>query len=222
LRIRRGWSCGHVPGAGDRRDRPALPAERVRVRIVLPCEHRTGTPSSGWWRSETATLERSPAAGDGATLQVPKVGNFSEQVWGDSGERRQRRRSSPAKPARTSKSPQRRLQRVLADPYHPSDHLGRHLLRPVQSPDLHPSTASACSLPASRLSPQKSKGPSAPLRPSGTRLSAPAEPSTAGSLAQRSTGSESLHALHLLAVHDGPSHAGMSAELVRRDEHSKC
>ena len=35
---------------------------------------------------------RSPAARDGATLRVLKVGRFSEQVWGGSDERRQVRR----------------------------------------------------------------------------------------------------------------------------------
>ncbi len=42
---------------GDRRDRPALPAERVGVHIVLPCQHQIRVPSSRWWGSETATLE---------------------------------------------------------------------------------------------------------------------------------------------------------------------
>jgi len=40
---------------------------------------------------------RRPAARDGATLRVLKMGNFSEQVWGDSDERRQGRALPRAK-----------------------------------------------------------------------------------------------------------------------------
>ena len=63
--------------AGDRGDRPALPAERVDVHIVLPCEHENGAPS-------TLVVVRdhqhrgSPAPRGGAT----RVGNFSEHQWG--------------------------------------------------------------------------------------------------------------------------------------------
>jgi hypothetical protein len=61
----------------------------VSVHIVLLCEHRNGTPSRCWWRSETATLEGVPPHVATPRCGVPKLGTFNEQVWGDSDERRQ-------------------------------------------------------------------------------------------------------------------------------------
>src|SRR5690554_6201814 len=67
---------------GDRGDRPAPSMQRVRVDVFLPCEHGGRAPSSWWW-SETISIEGAPPPSGGAQ----RVGNFSEQLWGDSPER---------------------------------------------------------------------------------------------------------------------------------------
>jgi hypothetical protein len=73
---------------GDRRDRPALAGQRMRVHVFLPCEHgRQGS-------FELASGQRPPASKEphlsrGAT----RVGILSEQKWGVSTERRHHSRS---------------------------------------------------------------------------------------------------------------------------------
>ncbi len=67
---------------GDRRDRPAPLAERVRAHIILLCEHETGLPDR-WLVVEGSSRKGAPPH-FGGPLQV---GNFSEQLWGDSPER---------------------------------------------------------------------------------------------------------------------------------------
>jgi hypothetical protein len=70
---------------GDRGDRPAPAVERVRVHIVLPCEHEQRRSLHGLRVVRDQQLRRDLHRLGGAT----RVGKFSEQVRGDSPERRQ-------------------------------------------------------------------------------------------------------------------------------------
>ena len=59
---------------GDRRDRPALPAERVSVHIVLPCEHAARRSFQVLVEVKDGHPRRSPALRSDATQGVPGVG----------------------------------------------------------------------------------------------------------------------------------------------------
>src|SRR6185312_15398658 len=69
--------------SGDRRDRPAPAMQRVRVHIVLPCDHERWRSLHGLRVVRDQQLRRDLRRLDGAT----RVGKFSKQVWGDSPER---------------------------------------------------------------------------------------------------------------------------------------
>jgi len=64
---------------GDRRDCPALPAERVSVHIVLPCEHAVRRSFQVLVVVRDRHPRRSPALRSDATQGVLEVGRFSEQ-----------------------------------------------------------------------------------------------------------------------------------------------
>ena len=72
---------------GGRGDRLALLAERERVHIVLSCEQWFGF-FHGLGEIRDRHPQPSPHALNDATQRVPKVGKFSEQVRGESPERR--------------------------------------------------------------------------------------------------------------------------------------
>jgi hypothetical protein len=78
---------------GDRRDRPASLAQSGCLHVLSPCEHmRAGPPSVGRGLDATS-LRRVPFSRGGLVFswwsrggwsvhRDPRVGNFSEQVWG--------------------------------------------------------------------------------------------------------------------------------------------
>jgi len=86
---RPGSSCGRARGGG-RSPTPSIPAgpERARPRRP-PCVSIEPGSFEVLVEVRDRHPRRSPPARDDATQRVPKVGNFSEQLWGDSPERRQ-------------------------------------------------------------------------------------------------------------------------------------
>ena len=76
-------SCGPAQVPGDRRHRPTPLTKRMRFHIFLPCQHQFGS------LRVRCHQQREPRRGPchepaDTPTPMPRVGNFSEQVWGSS------------------------------------------------------------------------------------------------------------------------------------------